>query len=123
MREFRLAKVALIPVAAGERRFVSLDVVFGEVDKGVAGILEKHYLRTLLISPEEVDIQRGLADDKIVTPESRIERFSGGGIGQDAKVWRIQPVKVAYKGYASLLYLTFKNTEEGECVLNTLISV
>jgi hypothetical protein len=59
VREFRLAKVALIPVAAGERRFVSLDVVFGEIDKGVAGILEKHYFRTLLITPEEVDIQKG----------------------------------------------------------------
>jgi hypothetical protein len=44
VREFRLAKVALIPVLAGERRFVSLDVVFGEVDKAVAGFLEKHYL-------------------------------------------------------------------------------
>jgi hypothetical protein len=44
VREFRLAKVALIPVVAGERRFVSLDIVFGEVDKAVAGLLEKHYL-------------------------------------------------------------------------------
>jgi hypothetical protein len=44
IREFRLAKVALIPVVAGQRRFVSLDVVFGEVDKPLAAYLEKHFL-------------------------------------------------------------------------------
>jgi hypothetical protein len=36
--------VALIPVVAGQRRFVSLDVVFGEVDKSLAVYLEKHFL-------------------------------------------------------------------------------
>jgi hypothetical protein len=44
IREFRLAKVALIPVVAGQRRFVSLDVVFGEVHKPLAAYLEKHFL-------------------------------------------------------------------------------
>jgi hypothetical protein len=33
VREFRLAKVALIPIVAGKRTFVSFDVVFGEMDK------------------------------------------------------------------------------------------
>jgi hypothetical protein len=42
--EFRLAKIALIPVVAGERSFVSIDIVFGEIDKGIAGLLEKHFL-------------------------------------------------------------------------------
>lgn len=43
VREFRLAKVALIPIVAGKRTFVSLDVVFGEVDKSYAGLVEKHF--------------------------------------------------------------------------------
>lgn len=42
--EFRLAKIALIPVVAGERSFVSIDIVFGEVDRGISGLLEKHFL-------------------------------------------------------------------------------
>jgi hypothetical protein len=44
IREFRVAKMTLIPVIAGERRFVSLDLIFGEVDKNVASLLEKHFL-------------------------------------------------------------------------------
>lgn len=44
LREFRLAKLALIPVVAGTRKLVSLDVIFGEIDKPVASLLEKHFL-------------------------------------------------------------------------------
>jgi hypothetical protein len=43
VREFRLARVALIPVVAGARKFVSIDVVFGEVDMKFAAIVEKHF--------------------------------------------------------------------------------
>ncbi|PVH93983.1 hypothetical protein DM02DRAFT_694377 [Periconia macrospinosa] len=43
VREFRLAKVALIPIIAGSRRFVSFDVVFGETDKAYARLVEKHF--------------------------------------------------------------------------------
>jgi hypothetical protein len=43
VREFRLAKVALTPIVAGKRTFVSFDVVFGEVDKVYSDIVEKHF--------------------------------------------------------------------------------
>jgi len=43
VREFRLAKVALIPIVAGKRTFLSFDVVFGEADKMYADIVEKHF--------------------------------------------------------------------------------
>jgi hypothetical protein len=43
VREFRLAKVALIPIVAGKRTFVSFDVVFGEIDKVYSDLVEKHF--------------------------------------------------------------------------------
>jgi hypothetical protein len=43
IREFRLAKVALIPIVAGKRTFLSLDVVFGDIDKLYSDIVEKHF--------------------------------------------------------------------------------
>jgi hypothetical protein len=43
VREFRLAKVALIPIVAGKRTFVSFDVVFGEMDKIYSDLVEKHF--------------------------------------------------------------------------------
>lgn len=43
VREFRLAKVALIPIVAGKRTFVSFDVVFGEMDKAYSQLVEKHF--------------------------------------------------------------------------------
>jgi hypothetical protein len=46
VREFRLAKIALIPISAGKRRFVSLDVVFGEIDEAYSTMVEKHFAGT-----------------------------------------------------------------------------
>jgi hypothetical protein len=43
VREFRLAKLALIPIVAGARKFVSIDVVFGDIDKQYAAMVEKHF--------------------------------------------------------------------------------
>ncbi|KAF2680721.1 hypothetical protein K458DRAFT_392762 [Lentithecium fluviatile CBS 122367] len=43
VREFRLAKVALIPTIDGKRTFVSFDVVFGEMDKGIFDLVEKYF--------------------------------------------------------------------------------
>ena len=43
VREFRLAKIALIPIVAGKRSFVSFDVVFGEMDKTFSNLVEKHF--------------------------------------------------------------------------------
>jgi hypothetical protein len=43
VREFRLAKLALIPIVAGTRKFVSIDVVFGDMDKQYATMVEKHF--------------------------------------------------------------------------------
>lgn len=44
IREFRTAKLALIPVAAGPHHHVSIDIVYGEIDKNIAGILESHFI-------------------------------------------------------------------------------
>ncbi|KAF3916665.1 hypothetical protein ABW20_dc0104994 [Dactylellina cionopaga] len=46
IREFRLANLALIKLAAGGQRYVLLDAVFGELDKAIAPLLEKHWYGT-----------------------------------------------------------------------------
>jgi len=83
--------VALIPVIAGQRRFVSLDVVFGEVDKPLAAYLEKHFL---------------------ITPSTRLSKVAGNTIAGDAEVWEINPLTVAYVGITSLLYVIFRSSDE-----------
>ena len=47
IREFRVAKLALISVVAGPKKYLSLDLVFGEADAGIAKLLEKHFLGSL----------------------------------------------------------------------------
>jgi len=43
VREFRLAKLAVIPIVAGRRTFVSIDVVFGQLDERFSELVEKHF--------------------------------------------------------------------------------
>ncbi|KAH8671816.1 hypothetical protein BGZ60DRAFT_527265 [Tricladium varicosporioides] len=90
--EFRLAKIALIPVVAGERSFVSIDIVFGEVDKGIAGLLEKHFLvaRNTTVIPTHIS--------------------HGGAVVNN--VCKLANLKVAYETHISMLYIGFENNED-----------
>lgn len=80
---------------AGTRRFVSLDVVFGELFQKVAPLLEKHFA----FRPE-MRLEKLPAD---------LERWSY------TKVWKISPLNVAYEGHESLVHITFRSNEEGMC--------
>ncbi|KAK6344034.1 hypothetical protein TWF696_007681 [Orbilia brochopaga] len=88
IREFRLANLALIKLSAGRERHVLLDAVFGELDKQIAPLLEKHWY---------------------VTPQTRVQDCSIAGSNLASK---IGPIKVAYKGDASVLYIEFSSPEE-----------
>ncbi|KAK6509082.1 hypothetical protein TWF481_003845 [Arthrobotrys musiformis] len=88
IREFRLANLALIKLAAGGERYVLLDAVFGELDKAIAPLLEKHWYLTL---------------------DSTIEdHFVQGG----KHVVAITNIMVAYKGTRSTLYADFKKDDD-----------
>ncbi|KAF3912028.1 hypothetical protein ABW21_db0200442 [Orbilia brochopaga] len=91
IREFRLANLALIKLAAGRERHVLLDAVFGELDKQVAPLLEKHWY---------------------VTPQTRVQDCSISGSSLATK---IGPIMVAYKGDSSVLYVEFGSPDECMC--------
>ncbi|KAK6362813.1 hypothetical protein TWF730_000266 [Orbilia blumenaviensis] len=88
IREFRLANLALIKLAAGAERYVLLDAVFGELDKAIAPLLEKHWYLTLNTTVED--------------------HFVPGG----KHVVAIGKVMVAYKGTQSTIYADFKKDED-----------
>ncbi|KAJ6259884.1 hypothetical protein Dda_5528 [Drechslerella dactyloides] len=88
IREFRLANLALIKLVAGRERHVLLDAVFGELDKQIAPLLEKHWY---------------------VTPQTRVQDCSISG---STLATKIGPIKVAYKGDPSVLYVEFKSPDE-----------
>ncbi|KAH7136012.1 hypothetical protein B0J11DRAFT_597307 [Dendryphion nanum] len=91
VREFRLAKVALIPIVAGKRSFVSLDIVFGELDKAYSHLVEKHFsfchqTRLTKLDPAAV---------------------SGG------QVYTIGPLNIAYRdGDREIVYVKFASKAE-----------
>lgn len=95
IREFRLTKLALIPVVAGEKKFLSIDLVFGERDQGVAKVLEKHFVLTR-------DTKADLMGPAF------LPGYSEGNV----KVIRISPLKVAYVGMDTVLYVDFKSEED-----------
>ncbi|KAK6536083.1 hypothetical protein TWF281_000329 [Arthrobotrys megalospora] len=88
IREFRLANLALIKLAAGGERYVLLDAVFGELDKAIAPLLEKHWYLTQSTTVED--------------------HFVPGG----KNVVAIGKIMVAYKGTQSTLYADFKKDDE-----------
>ncbi|KAF2824461.1 hypothetical protein CC86DRAFT_384088 [Ophiobolus disseminans] len=91
VREFRLSKVALIPIVAGKRTFVSFDVVFGEVDKPYADIVEKHFSCSHLTRLTEIE------------PET----VYGG------QVFTVGPLNIAYRdGESSMVYVRFLTKED-----------
>ena len=53
IREFRIANLALIKLEAGGERYVLLDAVFGELDKAIAPLLEKHWYRMSSFTPNQ----------------------------------------------------------------------
>ncbi|KAK6357498.1 hypothetical protein TWF718_001807 [Orbilia javanica] len=88
IREFRLANLALIKLAAGGERYVLLDAVFGELDKAIAPLLEKHWYLTLDTTVED--------------------HYVPGG----KHVVAIGKIMVAYKGTQSTLYADFKKDDD-----------
>ncbi|KAF3926477.1 hypothetical protein AA313_de0207835 [Arthrobotrys entomopaga] len=98
IREFRLVNLALIKLTAGAERYVLLDAVFGELDKAIAPLLEKHWY---------------------VTPNTRIEecRISGG-----VRTVKIERVMVAYKGVESVIYVEFKSAEDYKAIYHQWVN-
>lgn len=88
IREFRLANLALIKLAAGGERYVLLDAVFGELDKAIAPLLEKHWYLTL-----DTTVQ---------------DHYVPGG----KHVVAIGNIMVAYRGTQSTLYADFKKDDD-----------
>ncbi|KAK6516360.1 hypothetical protein TWF506_006269 [Arthrobotrys conoides] len=88
IREFRIANLALIKLEAGGERYVLLDAVFGELDKAIAPLLEKHWYLTL--------------DTKIE------DHYVPGG----KHVVAIGNIMVAYKGTQSTLYADFRKDDD-----------
>lgn len=123
--EFRPARIVLIPLIAGTQQFLSIDVVFGPLDKAAGALWEKHFLgepwrrdriacscRLLLASKWVIGLRLTICVVCLVTPMTAVMPTSGittTGPG----VCQISPLHVAYSGAVSLLYLTFASTEEG----------
>ncbi|EPS44524.1 hypothetical protein H072_1495 [Dactylellina haptotyla CBS 200.50] len=88
IREFRLANLALINLVAGGQKYVLLDAVFGELDKPVASLLEKHWF---------------------LSTNTKVEEYSVSG---GKRTVRIERIMVAYRGVESTLYVEFKSEED-----------
>ncbi|EGX51073.1 hypothetical protein AOL_s00054g809 [Orbilia oligospora ATCC 24927] len=88
IREFRIANLALIKLEAGGERYVLLDAVFGELDKAIAPLLEKHWYLTLNTKIED--------------------HYVSGG----KHVVAIGNIMVAYKGTQSTLYADFRKDDD-----------
>ncbi|KAF2454882.1 hypothetical protein BDY21DRAFT_96233 [Lineolata rhizophorae] len=91
--EFRRAKLSLLPVAAGRHRHFSLDVAFGELDRDLASLLEKHFL---------------------VTGDTMNTAYEVSSERADRPIRQVWPLTVAYSGTESRLFLEFRSLADCE---------